>query len=627
VKPTTIRLLTILFIGYVALTAVHIAYVVNHEPYAFDAWNVSIDTGAKAPSISRFFAFWHQQYTSSNPRIGQPLAYLAYKLVGVGEIGTVFAFFAIVLGCFVLGTGRLPSWRSGRDQATLALGIGLMWFAAPMLPSYMFCRAYATNYVWSAAIQLWFLVPLRLYAHGNEPDSVFGMIGYFALGLAAGMGNEHVGPTMLLFLLVFTVWMWRTQHRLSRFVVAGMAGAFIGYALLFFAPGQGQRYDSIGEHYSVLQQIKVRGLAGNMDIFMGDLTAAAPLLIVLLMIVAVGLIAENRIETDLVAARDQQRRALAHVGLCLFAGMLITITVFASPKLGPRFYVHSMLLLLSGVMAVSQSFLYRARSFAPFVVLAAIASTYAAARTVPLYTRLSRDSDARLAQLEATPPGGITTLQAWEQIPEEWWFMGDDVRDQKKQELIAKYFGLYRVLFRGNDQWSTLGVTDVKLTMHYDFDQPVCLDEVDGLDLKAYVGRDVGAIHHAFLDAITEIQRMTSGRHLRSIDLIVNFLGEQPPLPRKTLYVARWREGVLEGYTASMRRRGQSHDREIELPAALRTSDWDIYVTGIGDPPKLLGKSTSRAPLVYVPWKSGPYWVTACKPDFCFVIFTVSHAV
>ena len=76
-----------------------------------------------------------------------------------------------------------------------------------------------------------------------------------------------------------------------------------------------------------------------------------------------------------------------------------------------------------------------------------------------------------------------------------------------------------------------------------------------------------------------------------------------------------------------MVRKGRSPIRQITLPDSLKKSDWDIYVTGIGDPPKLLGKSTGTAPLTYVPWKSGPYWVTACKADYCFVIFTVSHAV
>lgn len=625
-KASASRILTALFIGYVILTAANIAYVVAHEPYAFDAWNVSVDTAAKPATIGRFFSFWHQQYTQSNPRVGQPLAYVAYKLAGAAEIGDVLAFFGIVLGAFVLGCGRWPSRRSGRDAATLAIGVGFLWFASPNLPAYFFCRAYATNYFWAAAIQLWFLVPYRFYARGGEPSSPIAMLGYALLGVAAGMGNEHVGPTLLLFVTAYTLWLWRTQHRVSRFLTAGSLGAFVGYALLFFAPGQGHRYDNMAEHFSVLQQIKVRGLAGNMDIFMGDLFAAAPLLIVLLCIVAVGLLSEDRVADDLEAARERQRRALAYVGGAVFAGMLITITVFASPKLGPRFYIHSMLLLLSGVMAVSQAFLHRPRSFAPFLALAAIASVYAAARTVPMYSRLSADSDDRLAQLQQAAPGSDITLQAWEQIPEEWWFLGDDLRDQKKQEMVADYFGLHRVLFRGNDQWSTLGVTDVKLTMYYKFAQPDCLDEQPQIQVKPYIGRDVGAIHHAFLDQIAEIQRSAPSA-LESVDLVVTFEGTPPPMPRPKTYAARWNHGAFEGYVAGMKRVGRSPERQLVMSKELAAGDWDIYLQRVGDPPKRLGKSSDAAALHYVPWKSGPYWVTACKPDFCFVIFTVSHAV
>ena len=102
-KANTARLLRALFWVYVAGTFVHIAYVVNREPFAFDAWNVAVDTDAKPATLGRFFSFWHQQYTTSNPRIGQPLTYLAYKLAGVAEIGTPLAFFAIVVAGFVLG--------------------------------------------------------------------------------------------------------------------------------------------------------------------------------------------------------------------------------------------------------------------------------------------------------------------------------------------------------------------------------------------------------------------------------------------------------------------------------------------------------------------------------------------
>src|SRR5262249_10245561 len=155
-------------------------------------------------------------------------------------------------------------------------------------------------------------------------------------------------------------------------------------------------------------------------------------------------IAERRSAADMTEVRNSQRRALVILLLGLLSACLITITVFASPKLGPRFYMHAMFLVLAGLLGVMSAFLHRTRSFAPFVVLAVVTSIYAGARTIPMFTRLAHDSDQRLAELAATPAGADYTSTAWEQIQEQWWFLGDDLRDQKKQELIAKYFGLHR---------------------------------------------------------------------------------------------------------------------------------------------------------------------------------------
>jgi hypothetical protein len=564
VKASSARILGVLFHVYVVATVVHLAWVVSCEPFAFDAWNVAVDTGAKPASVSGFFSFWVQQYTSSNPRIGQPLAYLAYKTTGFAEIGTPLAYLSIVLAGFVVAVGRWPSRKNGRDLATLAIAIGFLWFAAPNLAAYMFCRAYATNYLWSAAIQLWFLAALRLHDI-QAPAGPAKLAGIAMLGVAAGMCNEHTGPTLLLLVGAYIVWIWRTRHVHAWFSYAAALGALVGYALLFFAPGQNQRYEGLGEKYSVVQQVIVRGIAGNFDILQGLMFAAAPLLVVLVFVIAIGMVAESRDEQALAEVRRQQRGALATVGIAIAAGVLITVTVFASPKLGPRFYLHAMVALLAAVMATIRTLLHSPRSFAPFVIVAVLASSYAAVRTIPSFTRYDRDSDQRLAGLAATPRGGVYTADAWNQVSETWWFLGDDFRDQKKRELAARYFGLDRVLYRGSGLWSTLGVTDVKLTMHYETDPAVCLDEIDQLDLKPYFGRDVAAIHHAFLDTVSEIQREISVR-LRSIDLAVTFLGPEPALPRAKIYVARWRDGVFEGYTSMLGRKGRSTERTITLP-------------------------------------------------------------
>src|SRR5262249_19998442 len=152
----------------------------------------------------------------------------------------------------------------------------------------------------------------------------------------------------------------------------------------------------------------------------------------------------------------------------------------------------------------------------------------------------------------------------------------------------------------------------------------VCLDELDHLDVKPWVGRDVAAIQHAFLDVITDAKR-ESGSHLKTIDLTASFLGSNPPLPRPTIYVARWKEGELEGYVSKIGRTGRARSRRVT-----RQETWgragDTCVREIGAPPKLLGKSTS-SDLAYEPWTSGTYWVLACKPDYCFVTFSTVHVV
>lgn len=618
----TQRLLYALFAAYVVATFLHLVWVVYHEPFAFDAWNVAVDTRAEPPSVGRFFSFWHQQYTSSNPRLGQPLAYLAYKVGGVAELGTALAYFAIVIAGFALSIGRLPSRRSGKDLATLAIGIGFLWFAAPSFAAYMFCRAYATNYVWAAALQLGLLAGLRLHPI-DQPGGPLKLLAVAIVGVAAGLCNEHTGPTLLLAIIAYLAWNRRAHGVHVRVGYAAALGVIAGYALLFFAPGQSQRYEGLAEKYSVIQQVIVRGVSGNFDIFQGLLYAVAPLLIVALAMIAVGSLAA-RADTG-AATRQAQRAALLAMIVALIGALLITATVMASPKLGPRFYMHAMLAVLAGVMAVARAYLGTPRSYAPFVVLAAFASGYAVARTVKSYPSYHRDSTRRLAELAATPAGGVYTADAWDQVSETWWFLGDDFRDQKKRELVANYFGLDRVLFRGGDVWSTLGMSDVKLIMQYDFEPALCVDEIEHLDLKPYIGRDVAALQHAFLDAIASIQRSTPAA-LKTIDLVVTFLGEAPALPRARTYVARWREGVVQAYTSTLGRAGRSKDRTIRLSDNLKAADWDVYLVAIGDEPRLLGKSGARQ-FTYQPWRTGQYWVLACDRDACFVTMAMHHSI
>ena len=608
------RVLRLLFITYVMGTALHIGFVVAHEPFAFDAWNVAQDTHAQPISLGRFFDYGLFEYTHSNPRLGQWFTYLAYKLELFAVIATPLVYLSLALAVFVLGTGRWPSWKRGRDLALYAIALGFGWLAMPRIGMIMFCRAYSANYLYGAAIQLWFLVPLRLSKLGTA--SVPTCVAYFVLGLLAGMCNEHTGPALCLFTLGYVAWWHRRLDDRPNLLWAGALGSVMGFAAIFFAPGQGQRYEGLAQKATLFGRLTQRVFAANLDIFVNFVAAAAPLLAAIVVAISIGKV--QGLDDE---ARPIRRRVFLLLGLALAAGTLITLTVYVSPKTGPRFYLHAMALLLAAFIGIADVMLMTARRLAGFVVFAVIASGYAAARTIPLYMRLDDQSDERLAALDATPANHVFTADSYDQVEDSWWFLGDDFRDIKKRELIANYFDLKGVIFRAVDLEAPLGVSDVKLVPRYDLQPASCLDEHGGLELGSFRAFDVQSIETAMVAGVEVLRdRIGSAGTLSRLDLMVQFTGDKPKLPRDTLLVGRWRPDRFEGWAATIQRNGRSTTRQVVLPKDLSAQDFEIYIYPVG------GEATRLGPeLEYEPTKRGAYWVLACRPAECFVIAAARH--
>lgn len=632
------RVLRLLLVAYVLATAVHIGLVVAHEPFAFDAWNFAQDTRAEPFTFRRFLDYGVGQYLNSNPRIGQWLAYLAYKLEYFAVICTPLAYLALALAVTILGIGRRPSWRRGRDLALFAVALGGLWFALPHLGMLLFCRAYSTNYVYGAAIQLWFLVPLRLRLFPLETARLGVTLPYFLFGVIAGTCNEHTGPTLALLTLAYAVWRQRSTGQRPNLAWAGALGVVVGFAAIFFAPGQGERYDGLAERTGLVQRLIQRGITGNLDIFNDYLISAAPVLGLIAISLAVARDDAPRAEPD------PRRRALALVGGALLAGALITATVFVSPKLGWRFYLHSCALLLAAFLAVADVTLVTTRRLAPVVLLAISASIYAGVKTIPLYLRLDAASDARLAALEATPRGGVFTATSFGQVAPSWWFLGDDFRDIKKRQLITDYFALTDVLFRSVDVEAPLGISDVRLRPRAKLSVPGGLDDHGGFELGGFRGIDLKATHDAIRTTLALLQQRLAARSiaLEELELEVGFVGAPPAgLPDRRLVVARWRaarpegspeggtedsaksgpESTYEGWAAKIERTGLGKRRRVRLPKDLAATSAEVFLYEVGGELRRLG--TAREPLEYVPWKApAAYWLLACpeKDPACFVI-------
>lgn len=573
--------------AFVTAVAVHIGWVVAHEPFSFDAWNVAVNSGAKPITLSNFFEFWKFEYTHSNPRIGQILTYLAYKLEYFAVIATPLAFIALSFAIFVLGTKRFP--RRSRDFALWAFVVGALWFALPQLGKMLFCRAYCANYIYTAAIQLWFLVPLRLNRGRPVP--------YFFAGVVAGMCNEHTGPTLIAFLVGYTLWQ-RKRGEDHRLTLAGALGAIVGFCLIFFAPGQEERYEGLANRVGLVGRVLQRGIVGNLDILRELLLASAPTLALIVLVLLL---------TD-----ERPRAQLRFIALAAVASVSVAVTIFVSPKLGPRFFYVGEALLLAGLVGLLDVVASR-RLLTGLVALSVAAAIYAGARTVPLYRRVSQASDARIAALNASKPGTVFIAEAFEQVDESWWFLGDDFRDPRKRDMVTKYFALAGVELRRYDPLAPLGVSGARFITRIDgercVDEPLTINPTKGFDLKSLAAE----IEIAIAKLRRPHQRVEVG------------IAVDQPLPKPNVIVARWSAATgVEMHIGRIDRKGRSTTRTVIVPNQLARKDVEILVYRVNGEAKRIGTG-SEAPQ-YVPWKSGIYWILACRGEECFVIAATRHS-
>jgi hypothetical protein len=591
-------------------TAVHIGFVMAHEPFSFDAWNVATDTDAKPITAHRFFAYMKYEYAHANPRIGQALTYLAYKVAWFAEIATPLAYLALSLAITVLGLGRWPKRR--RELAMWAIAIGFGWFVFPQIGRNMFCRAYGANYVYGAAIQLGFLASFRLGMVRPGNPTALQCIELAMFGVVAGTCNEHTGPALIAF-LAGQAWWRRRAGKPHQLATAGAIGVLLGFAAIFFAPGQAERYDGLAQRRSLPGQLLERGITGNLDILRDYLVYAAPLLA----LIVIGLIIEL---ADTAPAAPERRaardRALRVIALALGAGVVIAATLGASPKLGSRFYIAPLAVLLAGYIALLDAVAAAPCRLAPVIALAVAASTYAACRTIPLFDKVSQQSAARMSALEASTPGSAFVSDAWDQVGESWWFIGDDFRSVEKREMVARYFGLARVSLRGYDPKAPLGALGARVVPRY-WAGPTAIQDA-AFDLRALKGVAITDMHRMTRESIERLRGRIAPVALERFELAVEFDGQRPPLPRRSLVISRWTAGGFEGYAAKLAWRGGG-EIGLELPADLIGKPFDIYLARVGDGVRKLGTTDNKL-LRYALGRGGVVWAFACDATTCLVI-------
>ena len=102
------------------------------------------------------------------------------------------------------------------------------------------------NYLWTTVILLGFLIPYVRQWFSDRPLEINPLV-MLSAGVIAGWTNEN---TVCWFIIAIALMCrrLRAEHRMSRWMIAGLIGLSIGYALLILAPGNFARAALNTEH-------------------------------------------------------------------------------------------------------------------------------------------------------------------------------------------------------------------------------------------------------------------------------------------------------------------------------------------------------------------------------------------
>ena len=122
----------------------------------------------------------------------------------------------------------------------------------------------ACNYLWGMFIILGFITLYRYYLERGENIKNKPLVGcvLFVVGVLAGWGNENTSGGMILIILLLTAKKYYESKNISRIVLSGIVGNFIGFAFLLLAPGNVRRGEmaKAAENYGGLAVYVSRGL-------------------------------------------------------------------------------------------------------------------------------------------------------------------------------------------------------------------------------------------------------------------------------------------------------------------------------------------------------------------------------
>ncbi|HEY0483744.1 MAG TPA: DUF6056 family protein [Kofleriaceae bacterium] len=405
------------------------------EPVMRDGWGHVVWLRNHPTGSRGIGTFIQECYLQENPRLGQVMTLLAYLAGPLHPAITPIVELAVLALLTAITLGRWPSLRRGDDALAAALITALLAACVPQIGPMLFYRPFTWNYVFGLGLGLAWLMPYRRELASPRPACATRAPLVFVAGVLAGLCNEHTGVAFAAMGALATLVAWR-RGGLRGWMIAGLVGFVAGYAVLLTAPAQQLRYGALAQQAGVVQRIVDRGVVDNLRVLGALALALAPAV----PLVAIGLACRRPAASAAPAAGGERSHAVLAV-----AGVVCTLTLLASPKLGPRLYFASIALIAAGLTGWLLGRLagppVRRGWTIVTAALAAGALGFVLIRLVAIHRVVGPLGAERLDRVVHSHPGTAITVPRLPYGPSRY-FLGDDLAVPAARELLAREYGL-----------------------------------------------------------------------------------------------------------------------------------------------------------------------------------------